>query len=177
MGKRILVVNDTEEILQIFMDILAPEGYDVVLYSYAINDMDEVLRIKPDLVILDLIFGQEKTGWQMLQKMKMTRATATIPVIVCTAATKEVREIQGYLQAKGVSLVAKPFDIDDLLAAIKRTFELYGHDAGIIQAREANEELTARAGECSEQGNEDSDGNGGEGEGEGDDDGCETAGG
>ena len=152
MGKRILVVNDTEEILQIFLDILAPEGYDVVLYSYAINDMDEVQRIKPDLVILDLIFGQEKTGWQMLQKMRMTRATATIPVIVCTAATKEVREIQGYLQAKGVSLVPKPFDIDDLLAAVKRAFELYGHDADIIEEREENEEATAQGDQCPDEG-------------------------
>lgn len=155
MGKRILVINDTEEILQIFWDILTPEGYDVVLYSYAINDMDEVQRLKPDLVILDLIFGQEKTGWQMLQKMKMTRATATIPVIVCTAATKEVREIQGYLQAKGVSLVPKPFDIDDLLAAIKRAFELYGHEADIIEEQEAGDETATLGEKC-----------GGEGDGE-----------
>ncbi len=165
MGKRILVVNDTEEILQIFMDILAPEGYDVVLYSYAINDMDEVMRIKPDLVILDLIFGQEKTGWQMLQKMKMTRATSTTPVIVCTAATREVHDIQGYLQAKGVSLVPKPFDIDDLLAAIKRALDLYGHEAGVIQAREANEEQTARAGKCPEQRNDDRNDDGNDNEG------------
>ncbi|HKS68829.1 MAG TPA: response regulator [Ktedonobacterales bacterium] len=158
MGKRILVVNDTEEILQIFLDILAPEGYDVVLYSYAINDMDEVQRIKPDLVILDLIFGQEKTGWQMLQKMKMTRATATIPVIVCTAATKEVREIQGYLQAKGVSLVPKPFDIDDLLAAVKRAFDLYGHDADIIEEREENEKASAQGEQCSDDGEGDGEG-------------------
>lgn len=158
MGKRILVVNDTEEILQIFLDILAPEGYDVVLYSYAINDMDEVQRIKPDLVILDLIFGQEKTGWQMLQKMKMTRATATIPVIVCTAATREVREIQGYLQAKGVSLVPKPFDIDDLLAAVKRAFELYGHDADIIEEREENGETTTQSEQCPGEGDGDGEG-------------------
>lgn len=164
MGKRILVVNDTEEILQIFMDILSPEGYDVVLYSYAINDMDEVMRIKPDLVILDLIFGQEKSGWQMLQKMKMTRGTATIPIIICTAATKEVREVQGYLQAKGVSLVAKPFDIDDLLAAIKRAFELYGHEAGIIQAREASDKHAERGNECPAE-RDDGDGNGGGGAG------------
>ena len=152
MAKRILVVNDTEEILQIFVDILAPEGYDVVIYSYAINDMDEMQRIKPDLVILDLIFGQEKTGWQMLQKMKMTRATATIPIIVCTAATREVREIQGYLQAKGVSLVPKPFDIDELLAAVKRAFELYGHGADLIEEREEKGETTTQGEQCPDDG-------------------------
>lgn len=152
MEKRILVVNDTEEILQIFEDILRPEGYDVVLYSYAINDMDEIVRIKPDLVILDIVFGQEKTGWQMLQKMKMTRATAMIPVIVCTAATREVREIEGYLQVKGVSLVPKPFDIDDLLAAIKRAFELHSHEADIVEAREASATAVVQGENCADDG-------------------------
>ena len=148
MGQKILVVNDTQEILQIFEDILTPEGYDVVLYSYAIQEMDEVVRIMPDLVILDLVFGQEKSGWQMLQEMKMTRATATIPVIVCTAATREVREIEGYLQAKGVTVVPKPFDIDDLLVAVKRAFETHNHVAAIVEEREKSDEAAAHGEKC-----------------------------
>ena len=127
MATRIMVVNDTQEILELFEDVLSAEGYEVVLYSYAIMDMAEVERAKPDLIILDYIFGTEKTGWQMLQKLKMRRATADIPVIVCTAATREVREIEGYLQAKGVGLVPKPFDIDDLLAAVKWAIEAHSH--------------------------------------------------
>jgi DNA-binding response OmpR family regulator len=83
-------------------------------------DMDEIERIQPDAIVLDYIFGGEKTGWQMLQKLKMRRSTATIPVVVCTAATHEVREIEGYLQTQGIALVPKPFDIDTLLDAIKR---------------------------------------------------------
>ena len=120
MGARVLVVNDTQEILELFREILEEEGYDVVLYSYAIMDMDEIEHITPDVIVLDYIFGGEKTGWQMLQKLKMRRSTATIPVIVCTAATREVREIEGYLQAHGIGLVPKPFDIDTLLDAVKR---------------------------------------------------------
>ena len=58
-------------------------------------------RVKPELVILDLIFGAEKVGWQLLDKMRLNRATAAIPVIVCTAAITEVRENQGYLKAMG----------------------------------------------------------------------------
>jgi DNA-binding response OmpR family regulator len=83
-------------------------------------DMDEIEHITPDVIVLDYILGGEKSGWQMLQKLKMRRSTATIPVIVCTAATREVREIEGYLQAQGIALVPKPFDIDMLLDAIKR---------------------------------------------------------
>ena len=45
MGARVLVVNDTQEILELFREMLEEEGYDVVLPSYAIMDMDEIEHI------------------------------------------------------------------------------------------------------------------------------------
>lgn len=141
MASRILVVNDTQEILDAFREILQEEGYEVVLYSYAIMDMREVESARPDLIILDYIFGGEKTGWQMLQKLKMHRSTERIPVIVCTAATNQVREIEGYLQAQGVSLVPKPFDIDTLVAAVRQALTLASQeDALAVRQDEANHE-------------------------------------
>ena len=132
MALRVLVINDSQEILDLFREILTDEGYEVVLYSYAIQDMQEILRVDPDLIILDYIFGSEKSGWQTLQKLKMKRKTAGIPIIICTAAIKEVREIEGYLEAKGVTLVPKPFDIDDLLVAIRHALHATQHAATLL---------------------------------------------
>ena len=115
----ILVVNDTQEILELFRELLEEEGYRVSLYSYAFRDLDEVKRVKPDLLILDFIIGGENLGWQLLQKIKMDRATADIPVIVCTAAMAIVKELQGHLREKNATVVLKPFDIDDLLADVR----------------------------------------------------------
>ena len=123
MSTRIMVVNDTQEILQLFREILSDEGYEAILYSYAIQDLDEITRAKPDLIILDYMFDEEQIGWQLLQKLKMNRATASIPVIICTAAVQKVREMEGYLQSKGIGLVLKPFDIDDLLRAIEQALQ------------------------------------------------------
>jgi DNA-binding response OmpR family regulator len=120
MSIRIMVVNDTQEILQLFRDILTDEGYEAILYSYAIQDLDEIERVKPDLIILDYMFDEEQIGWQLLQKLKMYRPTASIPVVICTGAVQKVREMEGYLQSKGIGLVLKPFDIDDLLRAIEQ---------------------------------------------------------
>ncbi len=119
MAARIMVVDDTQEILDLFEDLLTDEGYEVVLYSFNIQDMAEVERARPDLLILDLVIGGEETGWQMLQKLRMRRSTAHIPVIVCTAAAKAVQEMEGFLKTKNVGLMLKPFDIDELLAAVK----------------------------------------------------------
>lgn len=122
--KKILVVNDTQEILDLFRDIFEEEGYEVFLYSFAFNDLVEIKRVCPDLIILDYMIGGEDYGWQVLQKLKMDRATANIPVIICTGALRQVRELEGHLKEKGVGIVLKPFDIDDLLHEVN---ECWGH--------------------------------------------------
>ena len=117
--RHVLVVNDTQEILDLFREILEDEGYRVSLYSYAIRDLSEIEARDPDLIILDFMIGGEDYGWQLLQKMKMNRATASIPVIVCTAAITLARQLEGHLKEKRVGVVIKPFDIDDLLREIE----------------------------------------------------------
>ncbi len=130
MAPRIMVINDTAEILELFRDILTDEGYEVALYSFRIQDLAEVERVKPDLIILDYIIGGEATGWQTLQKLKMRRSTANIPVVICTAAAKAVHEMEGYLKSKGVDVVLKPFDIDELLSAVKQALDSYDGQTG-----------------------------------------------
>lgn len=131
MPARVMVVNDTQEILELFHDLLTAEGYEVVLYSYALQDLVEIERHQPDLIILDYIFGGERTGWELLQKLKMRRSTATIPVVICTAAKRQVQEIEGHLISMGVGVVLKPFNVDHLITTIQQT--LHTHSKGAEQ--------------------------------------------
>ncbi|MDQ3411170.1 MAG: response regulator [Chloroflexota bacterium] len=124
--RHVLVVNDTQEILDLFREILEDEGYRVSLYTYAFRDLGDILKQKPDLIILDFMIGGEDYGWQLLQKMKMNRETARIPVIVCTAALGLVRQLEGHLKEKSVGIVVKPFDIDDLLREINAVWASRG---------------------------------------------------
>jgi DNA-binding response OmpR family regulator len=134
MKPRILVVNDTQEILELFRMLLEEEeGYDVVLSGFPIQQVKEIEHIKPDLIILDLVLGDEKTGMQMLQMLKMQRSTATIPVLVCTAALQIVREQEGYLVSQGVHVVYKPFEIDDLMANVKQLLGSHEHISSVIE--------------------------------------------
>ncbi|GAC1364977.1 MAG: hypothetical protein NVS2B12_23800 [Ktedonobacteraceae bacterium] len=123
MKKRVLVVNDTQEILEMFRVLLEDEGYEVILSSYPLQRVHDIEEIKPDLIILDLIFQEERLGWQMLQLLKMNRALATIPVVVCTASVQAVREMEGYLVSRKVLVVYKPFEIDDLLVKIEQALQ------------------------------------------------------
>jgi DNA-binding response OmpR family regulator len=134
LKSRILVVNDTQEILELFRMLLEEEeGYDVVLSGFPIQQVKDIEHIKPDLIILDLVLGDEKTGMQMLQMLKMQRSTATIPVLVCTAALQIVREQEGYLVSQGVHVVYKPFEIDDLMANVKQLLGSHEHISSVIK--------------------------------------------
>ena len=96
-AKRVLVVNDTQEILELFDAVLRDEmGLDTVLMSYAPDELSRIVEHEPDLVIVDFVLGgREFEGWQLLQKLRMNRSTEHIPIIACTAATTVVRETEG----------------------------------------------------------------------------------
>jgi CheY-like chemotaxis protein len=123
--KHILVVNDTEEILDLFRDILEGMGHRMTAWSFSPDDLAKVTELKPDLIILDLMIGPtELQGWALLQKIRMSPPTEEIPVVVCTAATNWVREQEGWLAANGVKVVLKPFKVAHLEHAIEQTLDL-----------------------------------------------------
>jgi len=118
---RIIVINDTQEILELFRAILEEEmGHEVILDSYKPHMLDVIKEILPDLIISDHVFGEEKIGFQLLQRLKMDRATARIPTIICSAAVKDLKEIEGYLMSKNVGVLYKPFEVDDLISLVNR---------------------------------------------------------
>jgi len=120
---RILVISDTQELLEMFCLLLERENYEVVLSGMPILKVGEVEQIQPDLIILDIIFGHEESGWQVLQMLKMQRSTASIPVIISTAALHEVQQQEGHLISQGVRVICKPFDIDHFLTLVHQALK------------------------------------------------------
>ena len=133
--KRVVVINDTKEILELFRDVLEGElGHEVILMSFAPDELDRILEAKPDLLVIDFVIGdREMEGWQLLQKMRMHRDTAGIPIVACTAAVKQVRESEAYLLEQGIEVVLKPFTIDQLEGAVQRALKLGGSDEPFAQ--------------------------------------------
>ena len=124
-SKHILVVDDTEEVLELFRDIITSLGHRATTTTFAPEDLAKVIEISPDLAILDIQMGGDTgPGWVLLQKMKMSRETEAIPIIVCSAATNEVREQEVWLTSKGITTVLKPFSVEDLEVAIVKALEV-----------------------------------------------------
>jgi CheY-like chemotaxis protein len=124
--RKIFVVNDEQAILTLFEELLEEEGYEVDVDNFRTSTesvFDRVLVAKPDMVIMDFLIGDEAMGWQLLQMMKLTRETKDIPVVVCSAAVKILRDLLPHLQTMKVQVVLKPFDIDHLLSVINTMWE------------------------------------------------------
>jgi DNA-binding response OmpR family regulator len=123
-GAHILVLNDVAEILDLFEAILSEEGYRVSRGTMIPGALSESFRhvkeIKPDLLIADFLFGHDPLGWQLVQMLKMDADTAKLPIVVCSAAAKQVEEIGAHLDEMGIGVVLKPFDVDTLLAEVDR---------------------------------------------------------
>lgn len=119
MCAHILVVNDTQEVLDLFEEILSSEGHQVSLYSYAPRELEVIRKLKPDLIIVDCPpVEREEQGWQLVQKIKMSRDLELIPLILATTNIRALERTQGWLTTKGVAGLPKPFMIDDLLRAV-----------------------------------------------------------
>ena len=81
-------------------------------------DVAAIKQLDPDLVVLDPILGREDFGWGMTQQLKRDPDTADVPILVCTGATGALRQVQERLTEESISVVLKPFDIDELLRAV-----------------------------------------------------------
>ncbi len=127
MSSRIMVMDDSPEILDLLQDLLTEEGYAVAPCSVPVVDPTVVTQARPDLIILDLLFAGQALGWPLLQQLEQHPAMARVPVIVCTAAAHEVARHMAELEARNIPVVAKPFDVDELLAMVRAALE---HGAG-----------------------------------------------
>lgn len=94
---------------------LEAEGYQVQASADAFGD---IRHARADLVILDLFLHGDAAGWQQLDVLTLDPATRGIPVIVCSAAITSLAEARMKLAMLDVAVLEKPFDLEQLSAAV-----------------------------------------------------------
>jgi DNA-binding response OmpR family regulator len=116
MGKRVLVIDDDEDILEILNVIFQETGYDIVMSNTG-EAAEHLQVIQPDLVLLDVrIVGSAKDGPAICREIKAQLETRHLPVMLVSAES----DLSIIAQECGAdSYLAKPFDIYELLAQVK----------------------------------------------------------
>jgi two-component system chemotaxis response regulator CheY len=110
----ILVVDDDASIRQTVREILDLEGYPVETASDGREALRLVERDEPSLVLLDMRMPQ-MDGWGFAREIR--QRGIELPILVMTAA-ENARSWAAEIGADGY--VAKPFELDELLAAVER---------------------------------------------------------
>ncbi len=107
--------------------VLEDEEYQVYILQDGKDAFERVKNQLPDLLILDLRLG-DISGQEILKQLREDSATAEIPVIVYTAAVLEAEEVASLIAGdpdhyQGVHVVQKPFDLENLLALVKKSLQ------------------------------------------------------
>jgi two-component system response regulator AtoC len=118
-ARTILVVDDEAEIRKLLADLLKDAGYKVQHAKNGAEAIAAVAKDVPDLVMMDVKLP-DQDGLAILRQLK--REHADLEVIVMTAFGGSSSAIKA-MEAGAYDYVTKPFEIDDLLATLKRVFE------------------------------------------------------
>lgn len=115
--KRILVVDDEKQLVDMLKMRLEANNYEVIAAYDGMEALECSRKQKPDLIVLDLMLPK-LDGYQVCRMLKFDKATHKIPIVMLTALSqKEDREWGKKVNAD--VYITKPFNAEELLEKIK----------------------------------------------------------
>ena len=112
----VLIVDDDSSIRRLLAIVLRRRGFRLLEACNGREALAAMRSGKADVVVLDLVMP-EVSGWDVLRERTSEPALMAIPVIVATASSRP-RLTDDLLAQKVDAVVAKPFDIEVLVAAV-----------------------------------------------------------
>ena len=122
MAKRIFIVDDIPDFLELMEDVLSEAGYEVHAFTLPSEAAAEARDSRLDLIITDLRVGEE-SGFDLLRTLLQDPSTASIPMLVCTAATMDVEEHSRPLGVGNIPVIYKPFEMRHLLERVRELLD------------------------------------------------------
>jgi len=121
--RKILVVDDEEELSGIIDKILTVEGYDVTTVTTAGDAMDKAREIVPDLILMDIVLP-DMEGSEAVRLLGDDPLTRNIPVIflsgIVTRDRKEVATSNVQVGGRTFKALSKPFSSKELLIEVRK---------------------------------------------------------
>lgn len=136
MLKKILVVDDEKDIVDIIKYNLERENEYEVLTASNGKQAIEAAETKPDLILLDIMMP-ELNGFEVCKILKSNPQTSAIPVIFLTAKENEIDEILG-LEIGADDYITKPISPRKVIARIKSVIRRSGNEIEVSSKLERN---------------------------------------
>lgn len=116
MNKRICILEDTAEILEIITIVLEEEKYEVFGFGTVAAFNENINNLSPDLYLLDVMLP-DGNGLDVCRELKLDKHNQAIPVVMMSANLQITSSKQ---DCGAEEFIAKPFDIYQLVATIDR---------------------------------------------------------
>lgn len=145
-GRRVLVVDDDPEVIQILSVNLAHANFDVISAQNGVEALAKASEERPDLILLDIILP-DLNGLSVCRQLKESPQTSHIPVIAISARVESEDRIAGI--AAGVDYyVNKPFTPAEVVALVEACFKRIEQDenadplTGLVNRSQINNRIT-----------------------------------
>ncbi|MFH1191669.1 MAG: response regulator [Candidatus Omnitrophota bacterium] len=116
--KRILIVDDQEEVLALLRDSLVSAGYEIMVCIAPKNAFAAIKSFKPDLILLDLLMP-DLGGLEICEILNNNQETHGIPIIIISGFGNLV-DIKKAYQLGAVGYLVKPFPLESLSKEISK---------------------------------------------------------
>jgi CheY-like chemotaxis protein len=125
----ILVVDDNPDNLRLLVTLLKERGYKVRPAPEGRIALAAVQVQSPDLILLDVVMP-DLDGYELCRHLKADPRTRAIPVVFMSAL-HDMSDRAAAFAAGGSDFIAKPFQVDELLARIKTQLTLHNLQKGM----------------------------------------------
>ena len=126
--KKILIVEDNEQNMELFRDLLESHGYVVIEATEGETAINKISQEMPDLILMDIQLPKID-GVEITRRVRENPSLNNIKIIAITAhAMKGDRET--FLESGFNDYVSKPIDINSLLQTISHLKETESRDCG-----------------------------------------------
>ena len=115
--KKILIVDDEEDILNTICFRLEAEGFECITSQDGIDGLAKARQEKPDLILLDIMLPR-MNGYKVSRLLKFDEKYQHIPILMITAKTQETDRITG-IETGADGYITKPFEMDALIKLIR----------------------------------------------------------
>ena len=116
VARRIIVVEDAEDIADSIRYNLERAGFQVRVATTGQQALEEILEHPPNLVLLDVNLP-EMSGFELCRRLRKDMGTSRTPILILTARTEESDKILGF-ELGADDYITKPFSMRELLARV-----------------------------------------------------------
>lgn len=121
MTKKILIIDDDEDIRNLLYTTLASEGFNVITASSGKEGLELLMDVNVDCILLDVMMP-EMDGWETLRMIRAQESTKDIPVIMVTVKDSRMDKLTA-IKEKATDYITKPFNLEDLIKRVRKVLK------------------------------------------------------